>query len=271
MKVYIMTDIEGVCGLVNFEDWARPEGRYYEEGRKLLTLEVNAAVEGFYAAGATEILVADGHGPGAVNPLLLDKRTMYARGFPGPYPFLLDDSFDAIAWVGQHAKSGAPYAHLPHTGAFSVFDYRVNGISVGEFGQMALIAASLGVYSIFASGDEALTSEAKQLIPGVETVAVKKGVTPGSGDECDSDAYRKRNTGCIHMHPEKARELIREHAEKALIRYKENRESFTLLKPAPPYRRDVEYRANGNEPAYKAYSEHPDNLIRMMNMPYIRL
>jgi D-amino peptidase len=139
MKIYIMTDIEGVCGVVNFDDWALPQGRYYEEGKKLLTMEVNAAIEGFFAAGATEILVADGHGLGAINNILLDHRVSFLRGpVPGPYPFMLDETFDAIAWVGQHAKAGTECAHMAHTGSLNVIDYKINGISVGEFGQIAL-------------------------------------------------------------------------------------------------------------------------------------
>ena len=67
-KVYIMTDMEGVAGVLDFENWCKPESRYYELGKELLTLEVNAAIEGFSRGGATEFLVADGHGYGGINP-----------------------------------------------------------------------------------------------------------------------------------------------------------------------------------------------------------
>ena len=46
MRVYIETDLEGVAGVRNFEDWASPGGRYYDLARELLTLEINAAIEG---------------------------------------------------------------------------------------------------------------------------------------------------------------------------------------------------------------------------------
>ena len=62
MKIYLMTDMEGCAGILNFKDWVFPEGRYYDKGKRLLTLEVNAVAEGFFAAGADEVLVADGHG-----------------------------------------------------------------------------------------------------------------------------------------------------------------------------------------------------------------
>ncbi|NLO35568.1 MAG: M55 family metallopeptidase, partial [Clostridiaceae bacterium] len=122
VKIYIMTDMEGVCGVLDHDNWVRVDSRYYEKGKKLLTLEVNAAIEGFFSEGATEILVADGHGCGGVNNLLLDRRALYQRDFPGPYPFGLDKTFAVMAWIGQHAKAGTPYAHIAHTGWFDVLD-----------------------------------------------------------------------------------------------------------------------------------------------------
>src|SRR5690625_553838 len=209
MKIFLMTDMEGVSGIVTHKEWVTPEGRYYEEGKKLLTLEVNAAIEGFFEAGATEILVVDGHGHGGVNNLLLDERVEYLRGpTPGPYPFMMDDTFDAVAWVGQHAKSGTECAHMAHTGSSNVVDYRINDISVGEFGQIAFCGASFGATPIFGAGDEAFTIEAANLVEGIETVSVKRGIMPNSGDEFIESAYQLRNNGAIHMHPNKARKRI---------------------------------------------------------------
>ena len=100
MKVFIMTDMEGVAGMINFDDWVDPKGRYYEAGKRLLTLEINAAVEGFFDAGATEILVCDGHGWGGINHELLDSRVLFQRGWNVVYPFDLTASYDVIAWIG---------------------------------------------------------------------------------------------------------------------------------------------------------------------------
>ena len=66
MRVYLMTDLEGVAGVQNSLEWTRPGQYWYDLARQLLTQEANAAVAGFIAAGADEVLVADGHGPGAV-------------------------------------------------------------------------------------------------------------------------------------------------------------------------------------------------------------
>jgi D-amino peptidase len=271
MKIFIMTDMEGVCGVINHDDWVLKDSMYYEEGKRLLTLEVNAAAEGFFDAGADEIYVADGHGAGGITQALLDNRTYLLRGFPEGWPLGLDKSFDALAFVGQHAKAGSENAHIAHTQWFNYLDYRINGTSVGEFGQLALCAAFLGVHTIFGSGDEAFTKEAPALIEGIETITVKRGTTPGTGDEYDCEGYRNRNLSAVHLHPEKARKLIKEGAKRALDRFMENPKSFQMPELKPPFRVDASYRPNKSIPAYKAYAEHPDSLIDCMNKPEIKI
>ena len=63
MRVHVISDMEGVAGIVKWEQTTGGEA-LYEEGRKLYTEEINAAVRGAKAAGATEILVMDCHGAG---------------------------------------------------------------------------------------------------------------------------------------------------------------------------------------------------------------
>src|SRR5687768_6227594 len=121
LNLFVMTDLEGVAGVINGRDYLGPSGRYYETARRLLTLEVNAAIEGFAVTGFEGFLVVDGHGEGAINIELLDSRARLARGIPtgstAPHgPWGLNDSFDAMAVVGQHAKAGTPLSHLTHTG-----------------------------------------------------------------------------------------------------------------------------------------------------------
>ena len=265
MKIFIMTDMEGVCGVADRQYWVLPEGRYYEDGKKLLTYEINAAVEGFFNAGATEIHVADGHGSGGINHQLLDPRTYYIRGFPGPYPFNLDSSFDAMVFIGQHAKAGTEYAHISHTGSHFVIDCNINGISVGEFGQCAMCAAALGVRTIFLSGDAVAAKEAEALVRGIGTVEVKRGLMPGTGNECTFEEHVNRNIAAIHMHPDKARELIRGGAGKALESFRKDREAFPLLKLEAPFRMVTRYRPGSGKQGYTAVREHPTNFIDMMN------
>ena len=266
MKIYIMTDLEGVAGVQNSGDWCSPESRYYETGKELLTREVNAAIEGFFAGGATEIVVADGHGCGAINPVLLNNRAeLIAQWFSPAYPFLLDESYDAVAWVGQHARSRTEYSHLTHTGGFSVYEYTINGMAVGEFEEIALCAAELGVPSIFGSGDAAFAKQAKEFSAAIETVAVKRGTRPGRGDECDADAYRMRNRSAIHFHPEKARALIRAGAEKALRRFVAGKNDFKIVLPKPPYELIRCLRPDKTNPGRISRVTHPSSFIALLN------
>lgn len=266
-RVYIMTDMEGVAGVLDSENWCKPEGRYYELGKEFLTAEVNAAIEGFARGGATEFLVADGHGHGGINPKLLDRRAELARNWaPPPYPFSLDKSFGYAAWVGQYAMSRTENAHLVHTGSFGVFETTINGTPVGEFGEMALCATQLGVRVIFGSGDLAFTKEAQALVPGIETVAVKRGTTPGRGDECDRDAYAKRNLAAIHYQPNRAREMILAAAERAIRRAKTDA-SFGILTLKPPFERVTVLRRQGDQPKRIGRSSHPSDGIALMNAP----
>ncbi|MCU6708812.1 M55 family metallopeptidase [Paenibacillus sp. J5C_2022] len=266
MKIFLMTDMEGVAGIVGFDEWATREGNYYELGKSLLTAEANAAIEGFYAAGATEIVVVDGHGAGGIHPLQLDDRVSYLRGpVPGPYPFLLDASFDAMAWVGQHAKAGTEEAHMAHTGWFDVKDMFINGRSVGEFGLMAMIGTLMNVQPIFGSGDEAFTREASDLVPGIETVSVKRGVMQGTGEACTTDQYRIRNDGAIHLHPHQARIRIRDGAERALNRFIRDRASFDKPEIISPYHYAIHYRQDGDvQPRIVEY-EGENDLIALLN------
>lgn len=80
MKIYVMTDLEGAAGIINFDGYCTPNGRYYETARELITKETNAAIEGLIEAGAKEILVVDGHGYGAINPLLLHPSAELLAG-----------------------------------------------------------------------------------------------------------------------------------------------------------------------------------------------
>lgn len=263
MRIAIMTDLEGVAGVVDSVNWCNETSPYYELAKDLLTLEVTAAIQGLREGGATEFFVIDGHGCGAINICLLDPAAEYSRGWVGPWPFGIDKSFDAVAWVGQHAKAGTEKAHLCHTGSMNVIDFSVNGISIGEFGKFAYCAAELGIPSIFGSGDEAFTKEAQALIPGIETVSVKRGVAIGTGEECDPDQYRIRNAGAVHLQPVRATELIKEGAKKAAQRFAHGEFKVSIL--VPPYESVAIYRHDAVNPRREVRKSHPTSFIALLN------
>lgn len=264
MKIYIMTDLEGVAGVMDSENWCQTEGRYYETAKELLTMEVNAAVEGFIKGGASEIVVADGHGPGGLDPTQIHSSALLMRGWPEGFPLGLDTSFNAIAWIGQHAKSGTEYAHLAHTQNFGMLDYSINGVSLGEFGQMALCALSMGVRPVFGTGDLAFTKEAEALFPEIETVAVKHGTTPGRGDGCTAEEYRGRNRAAVHFAPERACEMISEQALRAITNCRTLGPAYMDMQP--PYEVVVKWRADGDKPVREATFSHPSSISEAINI-----
>jgi D-aminopeptidase len=266
VKILLMTDLEGVSCVKASDGWCAPTDRFYDVACRLLTGEVNAVVDGFFAAGASYVQVADGHGWGGIDIERLDSRVEYARTWPCGFPFNLDSSFDGIAWVGQHAKASTPYAHLPHTQSFEYIDMSVNGVSIGEFGQLALCAAELGVPAFFAAGDLAFTQEAERLAPGIVTCSVKRGNTPGTGEECTATDYGRRNTGAIHLPPARAQAALRKAAEAAAFKLRRN--------PPPPIPLNKPFERvcllrpeEAHLPRKRSVESHPDSVIPLMNMP----
>ena len=267
MKIMIMTDMEGAAGLLNFSDWCEPTGRYYAKGMRLLTEEVNAAIEGFFEDGAREIIVVDGHGCGGIDPELIDERALLMRGhYESVWPWGLDNTFDALAFVGQHAKAGTDYSHITHTQGFQYIHLAINGLSIGEYGQLALCAMELKVPTILACGEQALADEAEALTPGVVAVAVKRGLLPDGLNSLDTESYAEAKLSAIHCAPKRARALICEGARKAIGILKDQPSTFTCPDLKPPYVRTAAFRKSGDTPAHETRTEHPNSIIALMNM-----
>lgn len=129
-----------------------------------------------------------------------------------------------------------------------------------------MCASEVGVRSIFLSGDRAGCEEARRLAPGIETVEVKRGTTPGSGDELDTQAYRVRNGGAIHRHPQAARAAIRFGAERAIRRARD--EMFGLIPLTPPYERVAIFRPDGDRPGRTVAHRHSTSVIAAIGLPY---
>ena len=266
MKIHIRTDMEAVAGIMTGRDWLYPAGRYYDLARKLLTLEVNAAIDGFARAGFDEFHVVDGHGAGGINIELLDPRARLSRGWKISMndvwlsrPWGISPDTDAFAFVGQHAKSGTPYSHLTHTGWWDVLDTSINGVSIGEYGQLCLLAGHMNVPVIFASGEKALAEEARALTPWVVTAVTMEGIHPGTGDDLPAEKWEFFHEGAIHLQPEASRALISERACEAGLSFLSHSESFPTLKFELPYTIVHKTRAVGANPGneYKVVTSSP--------------
>ena len=184
MRVFIVSDMEGVAGIVK---WQQVTGGHamYEEGRRLYTGEINAAVRGAKAAGASEIVVMDCHGAGegwSFNSLIpdeLDPDCEYVvQSEWTEYTEYLESGVDAALFVGMHAMAGTPDGVLAHTVSGSAWSrLRFNGVEVGETGINAALCGAWGCPVLLVTGDEASCAEGRALLgDGLTTVAVKKGL-----------------------------------------------------------------------------------------------
>ncbi len=195
-SVYVGTDLEGVAGVVKFYEQTLPEGRYYQQARALLTAEVNAAVEGMLDMGVADILVGDLHGPGAILFEDLHPAAKLLHGRPLAPRAVIDEATkncDVCMIIGQHAMAGTARGNMNHTQSSSTVDsYTLNGRPIGEIAQFALYRGAMGIPMIFLSGDEAACDEADQLIPGVTTVSVKKGLARNCAITLSADEARRR-------------------------------------------------------------------------------
>ncbi len=271
MKIYIMTDMEGVSGVYDSENYCKATGRYYQYSRQLLTEEVNAAIRGFFDGGATAVHVQIGHGTDSIDLALLDERATLTNGRHMPlWPWGLDRSFTALAFVGQHAKAGASYSHLAHTGNKRTLDQRINGLSIGEYGALALCAMELGIPTIFAAGEEALCREAEALTPGVVTVAGKRGILPddGASSHLNFQEYCQCNLSACHQPISQVRKMIEAGAKTAIEKLSSNPEFFSYPRLSPPYYMVREFRPDPektDQPESFAKAGYADSIIDGFN------
>src|SRR5687768_3319108 len=166
-RVYISVDMEGISG-VNGDDQTSAGQPEYGRARKLMAEDTNAAIRGAFEGGATDVLVNDSHG-GQRNllPEDLDQRARLISHSFKRHGMMegLDDSFDAVIFVGYHAKADAPRGLFAHTGSGVVRDLQINGRSVGEGGMNAALAAYYGVPVVSVSGDDVAIAEVKESVP----------------------------------------------------------------------------------------------------------
>lgn len=225
MKILISADMEGTCGVSSWVHVDAPEetaaGKAqnqaeYERARLRMTREVNAAIEGAFAGGATEVIVNDSH-DGQRNLLgeELHRDAKYISGSDKRLGMMQGvdlDGISAVFYTGYHAKAGTPAAPLAHTWSTWLQDVRFDGVSTGEYGINAAIAGHFGVPVVFVAGDEKAVAQVQDFLGDrVEGAVVKWGLS---------------STSALHLHPDKARDVIREGAERAV----------TKVAQATPYR-----------------------------------
>jgi D-amino peptidase len=218
LKVFISIDMEGLAGVVTAPD-VSSTGPDYGHFRTIMAGEANAAIDGAFRAGATEVLVRDSHGSKEnLLPSDVDPRARLLRGAStGPKNMMegIDSTFGAVVFVGYHAKAGTPRAILEHTSTGNVVDVSINGVSLPEGGYNALVAGLYGVPVVFVAGDRAVVEQIRGLLGPIEAVAVKEEI----------------NDASLGMSPKQAQDEIRKGVELAV----RNRARAKLYKLQGPY------------------------------------
>ena len=227
LKIYISADMEGITGVVTGEQLG-PTGFEYARFREFMTQEVNAAIEGAMAAGATEIVVSDSHGNG--QNLLIEKlapaNVLVVRSWPRPLGMMqgIDESFAGAIFIGYHTGTTNLDGVRAHTlSSARLADVRLKGVSVSEAGLNAAIAGHFNVPVIMVSGDDAVVKETTALLGNIEGAVVK---------------WASGFHSAMTMTPQMSTVLIREKAERAVRRISE----FKPYKLAAPIELDVRFK-----------------------------
>ena len=179
-KVFISADMEGISG-ISGSDQLSATGAEYNRSRKFMADDVNAAVAGAFAAGATEVVVNDSHG--SMRNLRLEDLDPRAKLISHSFKQFgmmqgLDETFAAVIFVGYHAKAGSPHGLFAHTGSGVVADVRVNGRSLGEGGLNTLVSEWYGVPVVAVTGDDAAVKEVTTVATSARGVVVKRAINP---------------------------------------------------------------------------------------------
>jgi D-amino peptidase len=209
MKVFVSIDMEGVSGLVRWADVVT-RGIDFERNRGFMTLDANAAVEGAFEAGATEVIVEENHGVEELCDLLLDQidpRCTVIRGAGRPAATTmagLDATVGVVLLVGHHARAGSRPGIMAHTVSYDQFKaVRVAGEDCGEPEIFAIRAGELGVPVGLITGDQVVAAQLLRRVPQAEAVVVKQALS---------------NVAGAVIPPVRAREAIRSGARRAVER-----------------------------------------------------
>jgi D-amino peptidase len=232
VKVFLSVDMEGISGLVRWQDVIRA-GMDYERNRRLMTLDANAAIAGAFAAGATEVVVEENHGVEDLCDLVLDEidpRCRVVRGAGRPTATTmagLDGGCGVVLLVGHHARAGSFPGIMAHTVSYTEFSaVRLGGRDCGEPEIFAIRAGELGVPVGLVTGDQVVIDQLRKRVPEAESVEVKRALSNVAGDV---------------IPPARARDAIRAGARRAVERARAGELRPYRDEPAP-YEIEVELR-----------------------------
>ena len=231
MKVYISVDMEGIGGISHSKPTDRADAGY-PAAVALMVGEANAAIEGAFDGGATDVLVNDSHGSMFnLTPEDLDPRAVLLQG-QKPWSMVTgagpDRGFDVALFVGYHTRAGHPTGTIAHTYSGTPTLTTLQGRPVGESGINALALGAWGVPVGLVTGDDQLALETEAWFPWAERVIVK-------------DAVSRRAAASVH--PSVARGRVRAGAKRAVERAKAG--EMRVLDVGQPITLEAEYENAG--------------------------
>jgi D-amino peptidase len=182
MLIFIAADMEGATGVVH-HDQLMPEGKTYSAARKLLTQDINAAIEGcLRVIPDAEFIVGDGHG--VMRNVLFEELHERASLVIGPAspsnkPLCqlegINDEIDMAFMIGYHSKAGTPNGLLAHTYVGStICRLRLNGNEIGEITMNSAIFGSYDIPVGLIVGNDDLEEECSAISSSIEFVSTKK-------------------------------------------------------------------------------------------------
>ncbi len=190
MKLYVSADIEGVAGLVHW-DQVMPGSAGYSVGQRLLMRELDSLCRGATIAGAESITVNDAHS--SMRNVVPDELPSNVRLITGHFKPMymmqgLDETFDAAVFLAYHGAAGSSSV-LSHTYSPKViWEARIDGAVTGETGINALVAHHFRVPVVMITGDEATVEDAKRWIPEAAGLALKTSVGRFAADSLSPEA-----------------------------------------------------------------------------------
>lgn len=178
MEYLIAVDLEGVHGVKGEAlKGLSPDMADYKIAVENAHLEINAAARALFESGAKTVVVWDNHGAGVnLKKECLDSRVILWQKIPNRrMAFCKEFNFNAILFMGYHAKAGEPGGVLAHTYNSKNIQYiKINGTQVGELTIDSIVAGTYGLKPIFASSDDIALKEIENLVPNIVTVKTKK-------------------------------------------------------------------------------------------------
>lgn len=230
MRVYVSVDMEGIGGISHPDPTARGDAGY-PAAVGLMVGEANAAIDGAFAGGATDVTVNDSHG--RMFNLTAEAVDARATLIQGQKPFSMVEGarqggFGVALFVGYHTRAGHPTGTISHTYSLGPTLTTLQDRPVGESGINALVLGAWGIPVGLVSGDDALAEETEAWLPWAERIVVKRVVS---------------RRAAASLHPSVARGRLREGAERAVRRAIAG--DLRRLEVEPPVRLVAEFRDAG--------------------------